>query len=266
MAGAHPLTEKARHFAALHAPGKPLLLYNCWDVISGRSTASVSPALATGSYGVAVSQGYADGQDVPLDAVIGFAERLCAAVDVPVSLDFEAGYSDDPDTVAGHVGRLMDAGVVGINLEDGLSGTARGLVSADRHAAKIAAIRSVADARGVPFFINARSDVFLLQTGSVSDMLSDVIARAQAYADAGASGLFVPMLLQPNLIRAVVEATALPVNIMGTPKAPPVAEMAALGVARISLGGWPISTAMAAVTEGARRFAADRTFPTTGGA
>lgn len=238
--------ETAKQFAALHQKGTPLVLYNIWDAGSARAAvAAGAPAVATGSWSVAATQGYDDGEEIPLDLLLTIAERIAASVAVPVSIDFEGGYAADPDQLAANVTRLIATGAVGINFEDRVvAGT--GLYAIADQAARIAAIRAAANAAGVPLFLNARTDHFLRERerSKHAALLPGTLERAAAYAEAGASGFFVPGLVEPDLIAQVCDAVSLPVNVMALDGMPETADLAALGVARISHGPGPYRTAM----------------------
>ena len=246
--------QKAQDFAALHKPGDPLVLYNIWDAGSAKAVAEAgAKAVATGSWSVAAAQGYGDGEAIPLDFLLPILARIVAAVEVPVSLDFEGAYAEAPAEVAANVARVIEAGAVGINFEDQVVG-GTGLHAMERQAARIGAAREAASAAEVPLFINARTDLFLKETdrGKHGDLMADAEARARAYAEAGASGFFVPGLVDPGLIGAICTATSLPVNVLMMPGAPSSEVLASLGVARISHGPFPYRGAMAALTDRAR--------------
>lgn len=243
--------RKARDFAALHVPGTPVVLYNIWDAGGARAVAQAgATAIATGSWSVAAAHGYADGQQIPMDFVLRIAARIAASVDLPVTLDFEGGYAEAPDEVAANVARVIEAGVVGINFEDQVVGTGA-LQSPDAQSARIAAVRRAAEAADVPLFINARTDLFLKEHDRAkhAGLVEQAIERAAAYAQAGASGFFVPGLVDADLIGAICQATPLPVNAMMMAGAPPAADLAAAGVARISFGPGPYVAAMAGLAE-----------------
>jgi 2-methylisocitrate lyase-like PEP mutase family enzyme len=247
--------DKARAFGALHVKGTPLVLWNIWDAGSAQAVAKAgAPALATGSWSVAAAQGFADGECLPLEAALQTARQIAGAVDLPVSVDFEGGYAEDPADVARNMQALMETGVIGLNIEDRVIGGA-GLHPASGQAARIAAIRGVADAAGIPFFINARTDVFFSgDTREPADLLAEAVARAGVYADAGADGLFVPGLADCDLIARLCDATRLPVNVMRLGDAHPVSRFAQAGVARISHGPGPYRAAMSALGAAARAF------------
>lgn len=237
--------EKATRFAALHRRGNPLVLYNAWDAGSAKAiVAGGAQAIATSSWAVAEAQGYRDGEDLPMADALQTAARIAASVDVPVTVDFEGGYSEAEDALATNVARLLETGIVGINFEDRVV-KGSGLYDAERQARRIAAIRRAADARGIPLFINARTDLFLKHLQDPKPHIGEALDRARAYAAAGASGFFVPGLVDDGLIGQVCEGVALPVNVMVMQGVPDNARLATLGVARISYGALPYSQAMA---------------------
>jgi 2-methylisocitrate lyase-like PEP mutase family enzyme len=227
------LREKAELLQSLHVPGRPLVLANAWDV--GSAVVAVragAPAVATTSAGVAWSLGFADGDRIDRASVLAATARIAAAVDVPVSADVERGFGDDPAGVAETIRGVLEAGAVGINLEDSVSDPDVPLRPVEEAAARIAAAREAADAAGVPLYVNARTDVYLL---GVND-LDQALERAAAYLAAGASGVFVPGTDDLDVVRQLTAGIAGPVNILAGHGSPPVAELAAAGVARVSLG------------------------------
>ncbi|MBP1858107.1 isocitrate lyase/PEP mutase family protein [Rhizobium herbae] len=233
-------TDKAKAFTELHRKGDPLVLYNIWDAGSAKAVADAgAKALATGSWSVAAANGYGDGQDIPLLQLVDIARAIVASTDLPVSIDFEGGYAEDGEGAALNVARLIDVGAVGINFEDQVVGGS-GLHTIEAQAARIKAIRAMADEKGIPFFINARTDLFLKVSDPVrhAPLVDEAIERAAAYAEAGASGFFVPGLSNPDLIGGVCEAVVLPVNIMMR-QGMDVKTLAGLGVGRVSYGPGP---------------------------
>lgn len=239
--------ERAQRLASLHVKGNPLVLYNAWDAGSAKAIADAGvPVVATSSWAVAAAQGYEDGESMPLSLVEQTIARIVATVDVPVSVDVEGGYSDRPDECAQNLTRLLDLGVVGINFEDRIvSGT--GLHGIKAQSERIAAIRRMADARGVPLFINARTDLFFDKDRPPADGLKEARERAKAYTEAGASGLFVPGLIDLETITALCATIDLPLNVMVMPRLPDVRTLASARVARISHGPGPYADAMAAL-------------------
>jgi 2-methylisocitrate lyase-like PEP mutase family enzyme len=238
---------KARSFTELHVKGSPIILYNAWDVGSAKAIIQAgAKAIATSSWAVAHAMGYDDGERIPKELVEEVAGGIVEAVEVPVTIDFEGGYSEDEDELAKNVARLLHFGIVGINFEDRVI-NGSGLYPAERQASRIAATRAAADKKDVELFINARTDLFL---GSVDDHAAHVeeaIERAKVYAAAGASGFFVPGLHQAPLIARICESVTLPVNVMCVEGLPGNDHLARLGVSRISYGNTPYLWAMDAV-------------------
>jgi len=243
------MASKYETFAALHVPGNPVILYNIWDVGSALAVvAAGAKALATGSHPVADANGWPDGQKVPIDFALANARRIVDAVELPVTIDFESAYSDDPAQGGENVARLKATGAVGCNFEDQVIG-GEGLYALDLQVKRIEAIRA---AVGGDFFINARTDLFL-KTQTYDDALIDqVVERGKAFADAGASGFFVPRLADPKQIERVVREVPLPLNVIAFPGAPDKAVWANAGVARISHGPFPHRALMATLTEMAK--------------
>ena len=201
---------------------------------------------------VTAANGFDDSEALPLDRVIDIVGRIVAAVDLPVTLDFESGYARGGAELEANVRRVIDAGVVGINFEDQVIGSGE-LYSSDEQAGRIRAVRRAANASGVPLFINARTDVFLMSdVVEHSSVVDEAIARGKAYAAAGGSGLFVPGIRDESLIRRVCAEVPMPVNVMFLPELPPRDRLASAGVARLSYGPRPYRETMARLTEAAR--------------
>ena len=236
-------------FAALHVPGDPVILYNIWDVGSALAVVKAgAKALATGSHPVADANGWPDGEQVPMEFAFANAKRIADAVGVPLTVDFEGAYSADPEEGGENVRRLADTGAVGCNFEDQVI-AGEGVHPLDLQVRRIAAIRR---AVGDRFYINARTDLFL-KTQTYDDALVDqVIERGKAFADAGASGFFVPRLADPVQIERVVREVPLPLNVIAFPGAPDKKVWAAAGVARISHGPFPHRALMATLEDMAR--------------
>ncbi|MBP2327702.1 2-methylisocitrate lyase-like PEP mutase family enzyme [Kibdelosporangium banguiense] len=221
--------SSAETFAGLHKTGEPLLLPNAWDVASAVTIAGAgAKAIATTSAGVAWSLGVADGVDFGADRSAAVVERIVRAVDVPVTADIEAGYGSVADTVTA----VLQAGAVGVNIEDCENGR---LLAPAEQAERLAAARAAADSLGIPAWINARTDIYLTSVTAAEDRLAAALERAAVYAEAGANSLFVPGLID---LPALAELTAgpLPIAVMAWAGAPTVAEFANVGVVRISLG------------------------------
>lgn len=245
--------ELARLFHSLHVAGAPLVLFNAWDAGSGRAVAGAgAQAVATGSWAVAAANGFDDGEQLSLAFALDNLRRIVAAVEVPVTVDLESGYGDAPETVAATVAAALEAGAVGCNLEDSVPADGSLRAAADQ-AMRLAAARKAAEAAGVPMYLNARTDVFFQKPADAHDtaMVAAALERARAYADAGASGLFVPGLVSEALIAEIAAASPLPVNVMVMPATPGRARLAELGVARISHGPGPYLGAMKWLAEAA---------------
>ncbi|GIG36849.1 isocitrate lyase/PEP mutase family protein [Cellulomonas pakistanensis] len=241
------LDALARRLHALHDPAAPLALSNAWDVASARVVeAAGAPAVATTSAGVAWSLGRPDGDRLGRADLLAAVRRITAAVAVPVTVDAEGGFADDAAGVAATIDGLLDAGAVGVNLEDGDRPAAE-------LAARVAAARAAADRAGVALFVNARTDVFLRGLGDPADRMAETVARARRYVDAGADGVFVPGVVDAATIAELAAAIPAPLNVMVRRGLPPVPELGRLGVARVSLG----STVAEAAYAVARRAAAE---------
>ena len=244
------MSEKARAFREMHRPGSPLILFNIWDAGSAKAVAEGgAQAIATGSASVAAAHGFEDAEGLPLALALANAERVVAAVDLPVTIDFEGAYAVAPGEVAANMAKLAATGAVGCNFEDQIVG-GEGLHPIDVQAGRIAVAR---DALDDGFFINARTDIFLKARDHDAAMVEEALERASAYADAGANGFFAPGLADLDLLRRLCEASPLPVNFMAWPGTPPAADIAATGVARISHGPFPHKLAMQALKEAAAK-------------
>lgn len=217
-------------FKSLHQQSSPFIVGNVWDAHSAQLAEKAGfKGLGTSSHAIANALGYADGQNISVEEILFMVERIVKAVEIPVSVDFEAGYSSDPEEVAAYVKQLVDVGVVGINLEDGVVvDGARRMEDPKVLAHKIKAIKAVTNV-----FINARADTY---TTKHDDALGESIHRAQRYAEAGADGIFIPLIEKEEDIKALLAAVSLPLNVFATPQLPSYESLGALGVKRISYG------------------------------
>ena len=242
----------ADDFRRLHTDGV-LVLPNAWDAASARLVERAgAAAVATTSGAVAWSLGVPDGNRLPLELLAGAVERIAAAVAVPVTADVEAG---EPD-VAATVRAVLAAGAVGINIEDGGG-------AAEVHRDRVAAAR---EAGGRDLFVNARIDLYLFGIGEPEGRLAETITRAAVYADAGADGIFVPGVIDLDLLRALVTEIPLPINVLAGPHVPAVDELAAVGVRRVSVGTGLAQAAYAAADRAARELLATGTYGALEGA
>jgi 2-methylisocitrate lyase-like PEP mutase family enzyme len=242
------MNDKVKLFGDLHVPGDPLILYNIWDAGSAKAVSEAgAKAIATGSWGVACSLGFKDGETLPIDAALANLERILSVTDLPVTIDMEAGYGADPAAVGASVARAAAAGAVGINIEDKDPVTRKLFETSDAAARIKAAAES-------GLWINARADLFILTPKEQHDasVVDAVVERAKAYADAGANSLFVPFIYEAALIGRLCEQSPLPVNILVGEGIPDIKALAALGVARISHGHGPWAKAMQDLGEAAK--------------
>lgn len=241
----------AASFHALHTGPDVLILANAWDAGSARLIETLgAKAIATTSAGVAWSHGYADGHHAPVDAVVATVREIARVVQIPVSTDLEGGYSDDPGRAGEAAARVIDAGGVGINIEDGRD-------APDLLARKIEAVRKAADKTGVNLFINARTDVYLKNLVEGDAALPETVRRGKLYKAAGASGFFVPWATDPAVLKAIVAQVGLPLNAITRKGLPKLADLKALGVRRLSAGTGVARAAFEATRAAAAAFLAD---------
>jgi 2-methylisocitrate lyase-like PEP mutase family enzyme len=235
--------DKAQTFVALHVKSSPVILFNIWDAGSAVVVAEQgAKAIALGSHAVAEAYGYEDGENIPLDLVLENARRVVDAVNLPVTLDFEAGYGATADAVKASITRVLETGIIGVNIEDKMPHE-DGLYAIDVQVARLQAVRAAATEAGIALAINARTDLFKEADPSEhSDSLLDqALERAQAFKDAGATSFFVPLITDVRLIKRLCDESPLPVNIIwldgiGMPSPHEIAE---LGASRISYGPGP---------------------------
>jgi 2-methylisocitrate lyase-like PEP mutase family enzyme len=245
------LKSKAMRFLRLHKGPRILLLPNAWDVASARIfEAAGFNAIGTSSGGIAFSLGYPDGQRIPRDEMLAVIGRIARAVTVPVNADMEAGYGASPEEVGKTVRALLDAGAVGMNLEDASSDVV--LFDLTQQVERVRAACEAAAAAGVPVVINARTDVYLLREGDAGGWFDEAQRRLIAYRDAGADCLFLPGVRDANLIAHMARAVGAPLNILASPGMPTARDLENVGVARLSLGSGPMRAAMGLVRKVAR--------------
>jgi 2-methylisocitrate lyase-like PEP mutase family enzyme len=229
------LSDRCELLRSLHVPGRPLVLPNAWDAASARAVPAAGfPIVATSSAGVAEALGYRDHEEAPLEEMLAAAARIVRAVEVPVTVDFEAGYGLAPDAL---VEALQSVGAAGCNLED-TDHAAGGIRPAAEQARTLAAVREAATARGYPLVVNARVDVFILDRGRTpqQDLVEEAAARAASYLEAGADCVYPILLEEQDVISSFVDRVGGPVNVLASPDAPALDELARLGVARVSQG------------------------------
>jgi 2-methylisocitrate lyase-like PEP mutase family enzyme len=251
--------QKAEQFRKLHHGPKMLLLPNAWDVASARILEECGhPAIATTSAGIAYSLGYPDGQRISRDEMLDVVARIARAVRVPVTADLEAGYGTSPKDMAETVRAAIEAGAIGMNLEDVTGDDESSQVAIPLQVEKIRAIRDTAASLGVPFVLNARTDAYLMPIGEEATRFERTVERLRAYRDAGADCLFAPGLYDRETIAKLVKAVEAPINILANPACPPMAELEKIGVARVSTGSGIMRAAMGAVQRVAKDMLQER--------
>jgi 2-methylisocitrate lyase-like PEP mutase family enzyme len=229
--------SKANAFRQMHRGPKILVLPNAWDVVSARVFEEAGfAAIATTSAGVAFTLGYPDGQKISREEMLARVTRIARAVKVPVTADVEAGYGNRPEDAASTALAVIEAGAVGMNLEDGTGDAARPLADLPLQLERIHAVREAAMKTKVLIVLNARTDVYLDQVGPEGTRYDEMLRRAVAFRDAGADCVFVPGVRDAETIGRLVKDVKCPVNILVGPGSPSVAELEALGVARLSVG------------------------------
>ena len=245
--------SKAEAFRTLHRGPRLLLMANAWDAITARLfEAEGFAAVATTSGGVSWAVGYPDGEAAPWDEVVGQTARITRAVAVPVTADIEAGFGETPEAVGRSIGDIIRAGVVGVNLEDGLRSGSPPIRSVEEAVARIRAAREAARAAGVPIVINARTDVYIKNIGDEQSRFDEAVARGRAYLAAGADCVYPITLRDPATIGRLVQALKAPVNINVRAGYPSVAELEALGIARVTTATQLTLVALAATRQVAR--------------
>jgi 2-methylisocitrate lyase-like PEP mutase family enzyme len=255
--------EKAEQFRKLHHGPHMLLLPNAWDVASARILEECGhPAIATSSAAVAFSLGYPDGQRISRDEMLEVAGRIAQAVNVPVTADLEAGYGTTVKDMVETVKAAIAAGILGMNLEDVTGDDESSFVDLSLQVEKVRAIRETANSLGVPFVLNARTDIYLMPIGPAATRFERTVERLRAYRDAGADCLFVPGMYDLETISKLVKAMQAPLNILASPACPPMAELEKIGVARVSAGSGIMRAAMGAVQRVGKEMLESRSFAT----
>ncbi len=259
--------KKAEAFLEMHRGDVPVLLANVWDAASARIVEEAGlPAVATTSAGIAFALGYPDGQKISATEMISAIRRIVDAVNVPVTADVEAGYGNRPEDAGRTAANVIDAGAVGMNFEDATGERADPLTDLALQVQRIRAIRESASKFAIPFVLNARTDVYLLQVGEPGKRYEEAVRRLAAFREAGADCVFVPGLRDLETIKRIVADLKCPVNILAVPGSPSVRELAEVGVKRISLGSGPMRAAMGLVRRVAEELKTTGTYHQTEGA
>lgn len=235
--------DKAATFKNLHVKGSPVILFNVWDAGTAKVVAAQgAKAIALGSHGAAEAFGFEDGENIPLQLVLENTKRVVDAVNVPVTLDFEAGYGATPLKVKESVKQALQTGIIGVNIEDKIP-HADGLYRIDEQAERLKAVKQAGEELGIDLVLNARTDLFKEADPSEHNdaLLDQALERAQAFAGAGATCFFAPLITDARLIKRLCDECPLPVNIIWLDGIgmPIPAEIAELGASRVSYGPGP---------------------------
>jgi 2-methylisocitrate lyase-like PEP mutase family enzyme len=258
--------QKAEAFSRMHDRSRILVLPNAWDAGSARIfEAAGFAAVATTSAGLGHTAGYPDGELIPRDDMITLVRWIARCVKIPVTADSESGFARDPAGVSETITMLIEAGAVGINLEDSIHGSQRQLYSIDAAVERLHAAREAAARAGVPIVINARTDVFLFGLGEEEQRFALAVERLNSYSKAGADCLYPIGYLDASIIARLVKAVKGPINVMGVPTTPAVAELERLGVARVSTASAPARVAMTATKKLAESLMRTGSFEMFGG-
>jgi 2-methylisocitrate lyase-like PEP mutase family enzyme len=250
----------------MHDRSRILLLPNAWDAASARIFEDAGfTAVATTSAGVSYTAGYPDGEAIPREDMVAIVRWIARSVAVPVTADIESGFGSSPREVAETVRMIIEAGAVGINLEDTIHGDERRLYDLPLAVERICAARAAAEAAGVPIVINGRTDVFLLGIGEKPSRFEHAVRRLNAYREAGADCLYPIGYLDRETIASLLTTVNGPINVIGVAGTPPVAELQQLGVARVSTASGPARIAMTATHKLAADLARNGNFDVFGG-
>jgi 2-methylisocitrate lyase-like PEP mutase family enzyme len=259
--------SQALAFRAMHRGVRALVLPNVWDVVTARVIEQAGyGAIATTSAGVAFSLGYPDGQKISREEMLARVARIAKAVKVPVTADAEAGYGERPEDAAETARLVIEAGAVGMNLEDSTEDPAKPLVEVSLQLEKIHAVREAALKTGVLLVLNARTDVYLAQVGAEATRYDETVRRLVAFRDAGAECVFAPGVRDAVIIRRLVADVQCPLNILSGPGSLSVHELEKLGVARVSLGSATIRATLGLLQRMAEELKTSGTYDAMAGA
>ncbi len=250
--------DKAALLDSLHVPGTPLIVTNVWDALSARAVAAAPgvKALASASHSVSNTRGFEDGEGMNVDLAVEAARAITSAVDLPVSIDFERGYTRNLAKLHQNITRLIDAGAAGLNFEDSTGNEAQPLFPLAEQLDRIRTVRAAADSAGVPLVINARVDA--LVRGSDWD---DALTRANAYLDAGASVIFMLGLGDEAAVEKAVAGVNGRVSTISGPNSVPLTRLAELGISRVSFGPYTLGLVLAHLQAAAAQLTALGDYP-----
>ena len=231
------LKAKADAFRSMHHAPPLLVLPNAWDAVTARLFVRAGArAIATTSAGIAAALGYPDGQNIPSELMMEAIARIANAVSVPVTADIESGYADSPKELGESMRAVINAGAIGVNLEDATGDTSQPLFALEEQIERIRTAREAADNINVPVVINARTDVYLEKVGEPATRFAETIRRLNAYHEAGADCLFVPGVTDMPTLSQLVQSVEGRLNVLAGPGMPPVADLQHIGIARLSVG------------------------------
>jgi 2-methylisocitrate lyase-like PEP mutase family enzyme len=246
------LKAKADAFRNMHHAPPLLVLPNAWDAVTARLFVQAGArAIATTSAGIAATLGYADGQNVPRELMMEAIARIANAVSVPVSADIESGYADSPKGLGESMRAVINAGAIGVNLEDATGDISQPLFALEEQIERIRAAREAADDVDIPVVINARTDVYLEKVGEPGTRFAESVRRLTAYQEAGADCLFVPGVTDMPTLTQLVQSVAGPLNVLAGPGMPPVADLQRVGIARLSVGSGIMRATLAVARDAA---------------
>jgi 2-methylisocitrate lyase-like PEP mutase family enzyme len=222
------------NFKELHHQKSPVLICNIWDVASAKSAENLNfQAIGTSSGAIASTLGYKDGEEMSFEELAYIVKRITKSVNLPLTVDLEAGYSRNPIQIAAHIMQFADLGVIGINIEDSIVNDGRKIVDADVFSKTLEVVCSILTQQNCNMFINVRTDTFLLK---MDHPVQETITRAKKYQDAGGQGIFTPFIEKSADIESVIQGIDLPLNVMCMPNLPNFSVLEEIGVNRISMG------------------------------
>ena len=257
------LKAKADAFRNMHHAPPLLVLPNAWDAVTARLFVQAGArAIATTSAGVAATLGYADGQNVPRELMMQAIARIANAVSVPVTADIESGYADSPKGLGESMRAVINAGAIGVNLEDATGDTSQPLFALEEQIERIRAAREAGDDVNIPVVINARTDVYLEKVGEPATRFAETVRRLNAYHQAGADCLFVPGVTDMPTLTQLVQSVAGPLNVLAGPGMPPVADLQRIGIARLSVGSAIMRATLAVARDAADELLQKGTYQT----
>jgi 2-methylisocitrate lyase-like PEP mutase family enzyme len=257
------LNAKADAFRNMHHDPPMLILPNAWDAVTARLFVKAGArAIATTSAGIAATLGYADGQNVPRELMVEAIARIARVVDVPVTADLESGYAESPKDLRESIRAVINAGAIGLNLEDATGDPSQPLFAMEMQIERIRAAREAADNANVPVVINARTDVYLAKVGEVASRFAETVRRLNAYREAGADCLFVPGVTDMPTLTQLVHSVPGPLNVLVGPGMPSVADLQRIGIARLSVGSGIMRATLAVARDAAEELLQKGTYST----